>query len=188
MLEYALGMVETQGLVASIEAADVMVKTANVRVLDSEYIRNGYVTVKIVGEVAAVKAAVDAAAGAASRVGQLVATHVIPRPAEEIEGILRKGGTPPPVQSSPSPAKEVREKKVREKKVREKAVQLVVDEDLFTLSADGDEYQKKLEAMTVHQLRSFARTVSGLTIHGREISKANKSLLIRELMAARGGV
>ena len=74
MLEYALGLVETRGLMGSIEAADVMVKTANVRILGTEYIRNGLVTVKIIGEVAAVKAAVDAARAAAARVGQVIST------------------------------------------------------------------------------------------------------------------
>ena len=63
MLDYALGMIETRGLVGSIEAADVMVKTANVALLGTEYIRNGLVTVEVVGEVAAVKAAVEAGAG-----------------------------------------------------------------------------------------------------------------------------
>ena len=88
MLEYALGLVETRGLVGSIEAADVMVKTANVRILGTERIRNGLVTVQIIGEVAAVKAAVEAGSAAASRVGQLISSHVIPRPAEELEDIL----------------------------------------------------------------------------------------------------
>jgi ethanolamine utilization protein EutM len=98
MLEYALGMVETRGLVAAIEAADVMVKTANVHVMGKEYIKNGMVTVKIAGEVAAVKAAVDAAGAAASRVGELVSTHVIPRPAEEIELIISPAVAKPEVE------------------------------------------------------------------------------------------
>lgn len=90
MLEYALGLVETRGLVGSIEAADVMVKTANVELLGTEYLRNGLVTVEIIGEVAAVRAAVDAGGAAAKRVGQLVSIHVIPRPADEVEPILKQ--------------------------------------------------------------------------------------------------
>src|SRR5512135_2858572 len=102
MLEYALGLVETRGLIGSIEAADVMVKTANVHILGTERIRNGLVTVQIIGEVAAVKAAVEAGAAAASRVGELVSTHVIPRPSDEIEDILvGSKGTSPDGQQKP---------------------------------------------------------------------------------------
>ena len=84
----ALGMVETKGLVGSIEAADAMVKTANVTFVGREYIEQGLVTVFVRGDVGAVKAAVDAGAGAARRVGELVAVHVIPSPDREVEPIL----------------------------------------------------------------------------------------------------
>ena len=86
----ALGMVETKGLVGSIEAADAMVKAANVTLLGSEYIGGGFVTVMVRGDVGAVKAATDAGAAAAKRVGELVSVHVIPRPHEEVEMILPK--------------------------------------------------------------------------------------------------
>lgn len=84
----ALGMVETKGLVGSIEAADAMVKAANVLLIGKEYIGAGYVTVMVRGDVGAVKAATDAGAAAARRVGELVAVHVIPRPHHEVEKIL----------------------------------------------------------------------------------------------------
>ena len=84
----ALGMVETKGLVGSIEAADAMVKSANVVLVGKEYIGAGYVTVMVRGDVGAVKAATDAGAAAARRVGELVAVHVIPRPHTEVEKIL----------------------------------------------------------------------------------------------------
>ena len=84
----ALGMVETKGLVGSIEAADAMVKAANVTLLGSEYVGGGYVTVMVRGDVGAVKAATDAGAAAAKRVGELVSVHVIPRPHESVEMIL----------------------------------------------------------------------------------------------------
>lgn len=84
----ALGMVETMGLVGSIEAADAMVKAANVILIGSEYVGGGYVTVMVRGDVGAVKAATDAGAAAAKRVGQLVSVHVIPRPHKEVEMIL----------------------------------------------------------------------------------------------------
>ena len=90
----ALGMVETKGLVGSIEAADAMVKAANVLLVGKEYIGAGYVTVFVRGDVGAVKAATDAGAAAARRVGELVAVHVIPRPHGEVEKILPQGSAP----------------------------------------------------------------------------------------------
>lgn len=177
MLEYALGMIETRGLIGAIEAGDVMVKTANVRIVDTEYIKNGFVTVKCIGEVAAVKAAVDAASAAAQRVGTLITTHVIPRPAEDIEMILRK--PQPASQPLPSPSK--KEAKPVPKKSPETP-------DMFAASAKGDdEYRAQLETMTVPQLRTLARGAGDLNIFGREISKANKELLISELMKKRTG-
>jgi ethanolamine utilization protein EutM len=86
----ALGMVETKGLIGSIEAADAMVKAANVVLVGKEYIGAGYVTVLVRGDVGAVKAATDAGAAAARRVGELVAVHVIPRPHTEVEKVLPK--------------------------------------------------------------------------------------------------
>lgn len=84
----ALGMVETKGLVGAIEAADAMVKTANVVLTGKEFIGAGYVTVTVRGDVGAVKAATDAGAAAARRVGELVAVHVIPNPHEEVAKVL----------------------------------------------------------------------------------------------------
>jgi ethanolamine utilization protein EutM len=96
MSNEALGMIETKGLVASIEAADAMVKAANVILIGKEYIGSGYVTVMVRGDVGAVKAATDAGAAAARRVGELVSVHVIPRPHEHVEKIL-PGGAPPAI-------------------------------------------------------------------------------------------
>ena len=84
----ALGMVETRGLVGAIEAADAMVKAANVTLIGSEYVGGGLVTVMVRGDVGAVKAATDAGAAAAKRVGELVSVHVIPRPHSDVELIL----------------------------------------------------------------------------------------------------
>ena len=86
----ALGMVETKGLIGSIEAADAMVKAANVVLVGKEYIGAGYVTMLVRCDVGAVKAATDAGAAAARRVGELVSVHVIPRPHGEVEKILPK--------------------------------------------------------------------------------------------------
>ncbi len=86
----ALGMVETMGLIGSVEAADAMIKTANVVLIGKEYIGAGYVTVLVRGDVGAVKAATDAGAAAARRVGELISVHVIPRPHADVERILPK--------------------------------------------------------------------------------------------------
>lgn len=86
----ALGMIETKGLVGAIEAADAMAKAANVVLLGKELIGSGLVTVMVRGDVGAVKAAVDAGAAAAKRVGELVSVHVIPRPHDDVESILQK--------------------------------------------------------------------------------------------------
>jgi ethanolamine utilization microcompartment shell protein EutS len=88
----ALGMVETKGLVGAIEAADAMVKAANVQLVGKEQIGSGLVTVMVRGDVAAVKAATDAGAAACEKVGELIAVHVIPRPHAEVETILPHGG------------------------------------------------------------------------------------------------
>jgi ethanolamine utilization protein EutM len=83
-----LGLIETKGLVGTIEAADAMVKAAPVSLIGKEKVGGGYVTVMVRGDVGAVKAATDAGAAAAERVGELVSVHVIPRPHQEIEKIL----------------------------------------------------------------------------------------------------
>ena len=84
----ALGMVETRGLVAAIEAADAMVKAANVQLIGSEKIGSGLVSVMVRGDVGAVKAAVEAGGAAAARLGEVVATHVIPRPHTDVNKLL----------------------------------------------------------------------------------------------------
>ena len=86
----ALGMVETRGLVAAIEAADAMVKAANVTLVGSEKIGSGLVRVMVRGDVGAVKAAVEAGGDAAQKLGEVVATHVIPRPHGDVEKLLPK--------------------------------------------------------------------------------------------------
>ena len=91
MAQDALGMIETKGFIGSVEAADAMVKTANVSLIGTEQIGAGYVTVLVRGDVGAVKAATDAGAAAARRVGELVSVHVIPRPHAEVERLLPKG-------------------------------------------------------------------------------------------------
>ena len=95
----ALGLVETKGLVGAIEAADAMVKSANVQLVGYEKIGSGLVTVMVRGDVGAVKASVDAGAAAAARVGELMSCHVIPRPHPDLEAIL------PVLKAADKPAK-----------------------------------------------------------------------------------
>jgi ethanolamine utilization protein EutM len=87
-MEEAMGMIETRGLVGAIEAADAMVKAANVRLVSKEYAGSGLVTMTVKGDVGAVKAAVDAGAAAAKRVGEVVSVHVIPRPHAEVDKVI----------------------------------------------------------------------------------------------------
>lgn len=103
----ALGMIETRGLVGSVEAADAMVKAANVVMVGKETVGSGLVTVFVRGDVGAVKAATDAGAAAAQRVGELVSVHVIPRPHPDVEKILprRKEESPKPAPAAPKPPK-----------------------------------------------------------------------------------
>ena len=104
----ALGMIETRGFVGAVEASDAMVKAANVLLVGKEYVGSGYVTVLIRGDVGAVKAAVDAGAAAARRVGDLVSVHVIPMPFEQVEAILPQG---PPAEGADATKKASKPKK-----------------------------------------------------------------------------
>lgn len=88
----ALGLIETKGLVPAIEAADAMVKAAKVTLMGRDFVGGGFVTVAVRGDVGAVKAAVEAGAEAARRVGELTSVHVIPRPHSEVEGVLPTAG------------------------------------------------------------------------------------------------
>ena len=90
MAQESLGMIETRGLTAAIEAADAMVKAAEVTLVGTEKIGSGLVSVMVRGDVGAVKAAVEAGSAAASRLGEVIATHVIPRPHADVEKILPK--------------------------------------------------------------------------------------------------
>ncbi len=186
MFEYALGLIETKGLVGAIEAADAMVKAANVRLIGKERVDAALITVKVVGETAAVRSAVDAGAAAAQRVGELISAHVIPRPAEGIEDLIfakasvgRKELEESLGISSAGFESSATTQEVEEGQEPEES-QLDIK-----FSEDEQEYYNQLDGMTVHQLRSLARETEGLSIYGRQISRANKKLLIDELMRAK---
>lgn len=147
----ALGLVETKGLVAGIEACDAMLKAANVRLVGVEQTIPALITVKVVGETAAVRSAVEAGAAAAERVGAVVSKHVIPRPADETAALFleapprRPSATALPGGSAP---------------------------EAPGLGAPS------LEAMTVRELREMARDREGFPLSGRAISRATKDELV----------
>ncbi|MBI4428689.1 MAG: BMC domain-containing protein [Ignavibacteriales bacterium] len=182
-MDYALGLVETKGLVGAIEAADAMVKTANVVLVGKERTDPAMITVKIVGDTAAVRSAVEAGAAAAQKVSQLISKHVIPRPAEGIEELLyaKSSRTREEVEEILASGSAEFEEDVDESEAE--------PEEEYAppqgLNAEEQRYFDKLDAMTVHELRRFARGLEGLSIYGREISKANKKRLIEELMKAK---
>lgn len=194
MLDYALGMIETRGLVGAIEAADAMCKASDVELISKERTGGGLICVKIRGDVAAVKAAIDAGAAAAGRVGDLVSVHLIPRPDAGIE-ILIKESPPAKVQQFktdktsrstpkklPGPAPR-RDAPVIPPPAEEPKGAGRNDAPVEPPIAGDDEasYRRELERMTVHDLRHFARGVEGLSIFGRQISRANRDQLIDEL-------
>ena len=169
----ALGMIETRGLVASIEAADAMVKAANVTLTCKEHVGGGLVTVMVRGDVGAVKAAVDAGAAAAERVGELVSIHVIPRPHEELEGIL---STPAPITPTPK-ADRAPEKSAPVKKETEPGAAELKLSDLT---------DEVLEAMPVVKLRAAARNVGITNMTRKEIRFAKKEELVAAIREFRG--
>jgi microcompartment protein CcmL/EutN len=206
MADRALGMVETRGLVASIEAADAMVKAARVKLLSKEKVQGGLVTILVVGETAAVKSAVDAGAAAAQRVGELISTHIIPRPDDQIDDIVRgiqeyeeKMKPVAKITLVKEPAKRTRKVKETEiekdqvkpipktsssstiKRLKQEALGEVPSPQEVAPSRSSAKLgftMQELEVMNVHQLRRFARDVKEFPIKGREISRANRGELL----------
>ena len=195
----ALGMIETRGLIGSIEAADAMLKAANVTLRSKTHSGSGLVAVMVTGDVGAVKAAVDAGAAAAERVGELVSVHVIPRPAADVELILGDCHPQPP-SPDPAPAPEPPaepepeapaepepevptepESSEEEAEPEDEEAEGVEDEDipLEDTPLDGD-----LNHMTVAQLRSIARSLN-TGMSSRKIRYARKEELIDRIEAVR---
>lgn len=157
-------MVETKGLVASIEATDAMVKAAQVDLVRQDRIGAGLVTVIVTGDVGAVKASVDAGAAAAARVGQVISTHVIPRPADDVQTMLGGPGLVGAPSPGPAPAPQP---------VRPVA-------ELALTGADDD-----LETLPVSVLRSLARQSDRMSLTREQIRSARKDELISALLFAR---
>ncbi len=203
MLDYALGLIETRGLVGAIEAADAAVKAADVKLIGKERVEAGLITIKVIGDVAAVRAAVDAGAAAAQRVGELVSVHVIPRPDDDTEMLIfppagqtrervpleepKSGARPSAAGQAKAARQKPPEQETRDTGDEAAGPDVSTDGPVgtappLTLSDDEATYHRQLTEMTVHQLRRYARSVPGLPIFGRQISRANREVLILELM------
>lgn len=206
----ALGLIETKGLVAAIESADAMLKAAEVTLLEKTYVGSGLVTVTVAGDVGAVKAATDAGAAAAQRVGELISVHVIPRPHPELELILVSPNVKKPADSmpraeEPQPIAEEPQPIVESVQITQKAIDAKPAEVKKTkpakskaaAPAESDELRKEtvdkmvgkngldnaiaaLDTMKVIKLRNLAREYKDFGIAGRMISKADKQMIIAE--------
>lgn len=193
----ALGMIETRGLVGSIEAADAMLKAANVTLLNRTQVGGGLVTVMVRGDVGAVKASVDAGAAAAERVGELISVHVIPRPAAEVEKILEplktapepsaECPTPPALQDVPqetdgeAPGEGAETECETYEAMNGEAAEEEEEAFHFDVSSLTDD---ELRKMTVSKLRAVARKLeTGMS--RKEIRFAKKEELIARIEAVR---
>ena len=188
----ALGMIETRGLVASIEAADAMVKAASVTLISKTHVGGGLVTAMVEGDVGAVKAATDAGAAAAERVGELISVHVIPRPAADVAHILDRRPEPKPEPEpeppapEPEPEPEVPEPEPEEAAHTEEMKEEQPEEahaekmDLSELTPEA------LGKMTVAKLRIVARELGTTGMSRRDIRFAKKEDLIERITKALG--
>ena len=196
-MNFALGLIETKGLVGAIESADAMMKAAEVKLISKEYSSGGLVVIKIMGETAAVKASVDAGSVAAQRVGELVSAHVIPRPDDQVDLLLfDEDITVPEKKDSEKPISTVRVKSIindeAPKKLNEIKAHQVVPEKKnipkpkaeIKVAPKSNLANSKLPSMdqlivlNVHGLRRIARGVQNFPIKGRDISKANRAKLL----------
>ncbi len=194
----ALGLVETKGLVAAIEAADAMLKAANVAFAGKDITNPALVTIKVVGETAAVRSAVDAGAAAASRVGQLVSTHIIPQPDNQLTSLfpeIADGRTARSTEKK-EPSSDGSETKKQMKKEEDlklsfedarsentpmDTISRLREEALGTEAKRDSDLQEEhdIDNMNVHQLRHYARSIPDFPIKGREISRANRDELVK---------
>lgn len=154
MADRALGMVETRGLIASIEAADAMVKAAKVQLIGKEKITAGLVTILVVGETAAVKSAVDAGAAAAQRVGELVSTHIIPRPDDQIDEMVTNSRPVPSEEKKQLaiPKKNTKQKRKQIQQTKEESIEEIENE----IKAEPEPKPKSSSSSTIDRLKEEA--------------------------------
>jgi microcompartment protein CcmL/EutN len=202
----ALGLIETRGLVAAIESADTMLKAADVRLLEKTYVGGGLVTVVVTGDVGAVKAAIDAGAAAVNHLDRtfLVSEHVIPRPHEELDGVIVSAT---PLKNEEITVLDTEISELKEESIVETIVESTtedttealaeVEKTLVSLETDLSDLHKEavdklvseagleqtieaLNKLKVTKLRNLAREYKDFGIAGRLISKADKNMLITE--------
>ena len=168
MKGYALGLIESFGYVGAVEAADVCLKAANISLIGCELVTGGLVTIKISGEVGAVKAAIDAAEIAVKKVGKLVSTHIIPRPSTELYKILDLTQKEEAIEEEP--------------KEEVKSV-----ETILPTNSDSTKYDYKSEEnlrnMKVVTLRTLARQIPRMPIDRNDIKFAKKEELIEAILS-----
>ena len=188
-------MIETRGLVGSIEAADAMLKAANVTLASKTHVGGGLVTVMVRGDVGAVKAAVDEGAAAAERVGELISVHVIPRPADDVEHILDPL-TPPEPPAGPEPELEPETERAAEPEAEmepEPPAQPEPEPEDPSLEEEDPEEEahaaeleslseESMQRMTVARLRAVARALGATGMTRREIRFAKKEELIARIL------
>jgi len=177
--ELAVGLIETRGLVAAIEACDAALKSADVKLISIDRVDAGLMTVKIVGDVAAVQSAVDAGQMAAARVGTLVAAHVIPRPDPGLHEELIYVEVRPRKKSQSAPLSKTASGSAN---TAASTAQMSDSAELSAVAkSDAKSVSPRLEEMTVQELRRYARTLPNFPIRGREISRASKETLLHLL-------
>ena len=205
-MDLALGLIETRGLVGAIEAADAMVKAADVKIISKEKVTGALIIIKVMGETAAVKSSVEAGAAAAQRVGELVGAHVIPRPDDQIDILVFdqkkpqqevKTEVPKKKVSSPKEISQTKKneitspveiEKVKTQEVKKEAnltpkKENKSDKDVtekITKQGSGKKVPSmdQLVILNVHALRRIARGFEDFPIKGRDISKANRAKLL----------
>ncbi|ODS50074.1 MAG: microcompartments protein [Halanaerobium sp. 4-GBenrich] len=202
MSNTALGLIETYGYTASVEAADVCLKAANVSLSACKKVRGGLVTIEIIGDVGAVKAAIDAAEAAVPRVGKLISTHVIPRPAAELDSILgdnsfkSKTGSETEqeeqkVEKSDQAEVEAENEVETDKKLEAKNKTEVKSKnkakanDQQDSSLESKQNKKELKEHKVVELRSLAREIKNIKLTNKEIKYARKKELIEAILDAK---
>lgn len=201
----AIGLLETKGLLAAIEGADVMVKSADVSILDKAYVGGGLVTITVTGDVGAVKASIEAGAAAVQNLSYelLISHHVIPRPHEELEGIIGRNVTieENELNMEPSGKENMEAEEIIIKGVEQQADEIVTQVEKAVIIATDVEkvhkddidkvfnengIEKILEALNkfkVVKLRNLAREYKDFGITGRAVSKADKNLLLLKFKA-----
>lgn len=172
MNDKALGLIETYGCIAAIEAADVGLKAANVGLIGVELVSGGLVTVKINGETGAVKAAVEAAGAAAQRLGKLISVHVIPRPASDTNKIIDE--------KKPMAAA-LQDEKVE---TTESPCTGVLTDQMATANStiEAADITGKLRTMKVVEMRSFARELEGISMERNHIKFAKREELLKAIL------